>query len=160
MAQGVGGGPAWCPDGKLVAFTAGPLVAPPDPNQAYRTARAIWRFDGIGYLDNMLQDIYVIPAGGGAPVQLTSDVHQNLQPTWSPDGHELLFTSMLEPDSHSVLFTFKVVDLEGRTRDVARNVGLGQTATWTPDGSRVVFTGTSDGLPPAYKSEMGAVTPD
>jgi dipeptidyl aminopeptidase/acylaminoacyl peptidase len=159
-AQGVGGGPAWSPDGRSVAFTAGPPIAPPDPSQPYRTARAIWRFDGVGYLDNMLQDIYVVPAEGGSPRQLTSDVHQNLLPTWSPDGQELLFTSMLEPDSHSVLFTFKAVDLEGKVRDIAKNVGLGQTATWTPDGSRIVFTGTPDELPLGYKSEMWVVNRD
>src|SRR5262245_45824082 len=53
MKQGVGSGPAWSPDGKSIAFTAGPTSEPPDPKKPYRVTRHTYRFDGVGYLDNV-----------------------------------------------------------------------------------------------------------
>ena len=70
MKQGVSGGPVWSPDGKCIAFTAGPSCELPDPKEPYRVTRHIYRFDGMGYLDNVVQDIYIIPAEGGEVKQI------------------------------------------------------------------------------------------
>jgi dipeptidyl aminopeptidase/acylaminoacyl peptidase len=147
LEQGVGGGPAWSPDGKNIAFTAGPAQEPPDSKTPYRVTRHIYRFDAMGYLDNVVQDIYVIPAEGGELRQLTQDDCQNAMPMWSPDGQEILFMTMMFPDSHRVYPALKVVNLDGEVRELVKDWGYAHSAAWTPDGKRVVFVGNPSGLP-------------
>jgi len=64
-------GPAFSPDGSTVAFVRS-IVA------------------------GMVSDLYVIPTAGGEPKRVTFD-HRTIfgQPTWTPDGRELVYTSDL-----------------------------------------------------------------
>ncbi|MCL0059042.1 S9 family peptidase [Dehalococcoidia bacterium] len=157
MKQGVGGGPAWSPDGKQIAFTAGPAREPPDPTKPYRVTRHIYRFDAVGYLDNVVQDIYVIPADGGEPKQLTHDDSQNGMPVWSPDGQEILFTAAMFPDSHRVYPALRIVNLDGEVRDLVKDWGYAISAAWTPDGQRVVFIGSPFGRPIGSQNDLWVI---
>ena len=75
MEQDVGGAPVWSPDGSQIAFTAGPKpTEKPDPKKPYRITRSVYRADGVGYLHDKVQDIYVIPAEGGEAKQLTEEI--------------------------------------------------------------------------------------
>jgi len=38
-------------------------------------------------------NIFIIPAAGGRPTQLTEDARSNQSPCWSPDGRYLVFSS-------------------------------------------------------------------
>jgi len=62
-------GPAFSPDGSMVAFVR-------------------------GIVSGVVSDLYVMPAWGGAPKRLT---HDNTwiygSPTWTPDGRDLVFSS-------------------------------------------------------------------
>ncbi|MBS3933382.1 MAG: S9 family peptidase [Truepera sp.] len=157
MKQGVGSGPAWSPDGQQIAFTAGPERDPPDLSKPYRVRRHIYRFDAVGYLDNVVQDIYVIPATGGEPKQLTRDDCQNGMPVWSPDGQEILFTATMFPDSHRIYPALKVVSLSGEVRDLVTDWGYAISATWTPDSQRVVFIGGPFGRPIGAQNDLWVI---
>lgn len=60
--------PAWSPDGASIAFEGRP------PGQT-------------------TSDLYLVPAAGGAPVNLTNDPHLNSGADWSPDGQTIYFVS-------------------------------------------------------------------
>jgi dipeptidyl aminopeptidase/acylaminoacyl peptidase len=145
-SQGVGGGPEWSPDGNWIAFTAGPAGEPRDPQKPYRVTRHIYRMDGMGYLDDTVHDIYIIPAEGGEAQQLTRDACHNTAPVWSPDGQEILFTTTFWPDSARIEPVLRVVNLEGEIRELVKAWGSGRAAAWTPDGARVVFVGNPLGV--------------
>lgn len=150
LEQGVSSAPVWSPDGEHIAFAAGPAVDPLDLTKPYRITRHVYRVDGTGYLDNAAYDIYVIPAKGGEPKQLTSDDCQNSRPLWSPDGSELLFTLAGCPDSHRRHPRhpdLAVVGMDGSVRRLLGDWGYAWSAAWTPDGERVAFIGNPFGLP-------------
>ena len=140
IPQGVGGDPVWSPDGKQIAFTAGPVELI-DLNQPYRITRHVYRFDGMGNLDNAVQDIYTITVESGELRQFTQDESHNTNPVWSPNGREILFKTEFWQDSHRQEPAFRVVNLDGEVRDLVKDWGGGDTAVWTPDGEKVVFIG-------------------
>ena len=158
IKQGVGGGPAWSPDGKYIAFTAGPSREPPAPDEPYRVTRHVYRFDMMGYLDNVVQDIYIIPVAGGDPKQLTDDNWHNTMPHWSPQGQEILYNAAMAPDSPAVfLGKLKTVNLDGQVRAITGDWGRILSAAWTPDGERVLFCGTPHSKPNGSKSDLWVI---
>jgi len=160
LKQGVGGGLAWSPDGKHLAFTARTAVEDRKPELPYRVTRHIWRFNGMGLMDDALQSLYVVSATGGEARQITKDQLLNSAPAWSPDGKELLYIALFAPDSYTALFgVARVVNLLDETsRDVvSADWGKVYTASWLPDGKQIVFMGQPNGLPIGSKSDVFVV---
>jgi dipeptidyl aminopeptidase/acylaminoacyl peptidase len=163
LEQGVGSGPVWSPSGEQIAFTAFEMPKEkPDPSKPYRVTRPIYRFDGAGYLDPIVQDIYVIDAAGeGEPKRLTNDRFSNHNPSWSPDGKQLLFNAMMDPDSLSWNPTLKAVDLDGNVRTVVgEDWGPVDTARFTPDGKSIVFVGEPKGQKIGANNQMYVLPAD
>jgi dipeptidyl aminopeptidase/acylaminoacyl peptidase len=125
LAEGVGGGGVWSPDGSKLAFTAGPQE-PRKPEHPYRVTRTVWRFDEIGVLDDAVQDVYVLDAVDEAaePRRLTEDRFMNSQPKWSADGQSLVYVASHDPDSHELMSRLRRVDLEGTVTDLTEPDGL------------------------------------
>jgi dipeptidyl aminopeptidase/acylaminoacyl peptidase len=125
LAQGVGGGPVWSPDGKI-AFTAGPQEEPRKPDRPYRITRTVWRFDEIGVIDDAVQDIYVLDTTdeGAEPRRLTDDRFMNSQPKWSADGQSLVYVASHDPDSYELMSRLRRVDLQGAVTDLTEPDGF------------------------------------
>lgn len=120
LPQGVGGGAVWSPDGTRIAFTAGPQDEPRKPERPYRVTRTVWRFDDIGVLDDVVQDVYVLDVTDSAaePRRLTEDRFLNSQPRWSADGQSVVYVASHDPDSHVLSSWLRRVDLEGTVTDL------------------------------------------
>jgi len=150
LPQGVGRGPAWSPDGQTIAFSARATAEPVFPTRPYRVTRHIYRLDGLGYLDQGVHDLFIVPASGGEPRNLTRDRNHNCRyvaPVWSPDSREILFTATFFPDSYRFFPALRAVTLDGTLRDVVKEWGYGHSAGYTPDGRRIVFVGNRQGVP-------------
>ena len=104
---------AFSPDDQTLAFTRSvaaekesPLYkAPKRPKGAKwaATARVIdsvrYQFDGRGIVSPSFAHIFVVPAEGGTPMQLTVGDFQNNGPLiWQPDGDGLIFSSNRDPN--------------------------------------------------------------
>ena len=83
-----------------------------------------------------LGDLYVVPATGGKPENLTRDHAMEADPSWSPDGTRLAYTS----DKGGGLPQLWVRDMRSGTARQLTDIDtqpLG--AAWSPDGRRIAF---------------------
>lgn len=98
---------SWSPDGHWLAFVM-PVAAKSEPIAEPRSGPegALWseevkvidtaqyRWDGRGFLEPAYEHVFVIPADGGTPRQLTSGDFNHSGPlSWTPDADTVLFTS-------------------------------------------------------------------
>ncbi len=158
MKQGVGSPAAWSPDGKQIAFTTSAIEEPRDPTKPFRVTRHVYRFDGMEYLDDAVQSLYVqdVDVPDAKPRRLTDDKLMNSNPKWSPDGTQILYSSSMVPDTHKSFFgRLKVITLEtGEIQSLTDTWGMVNGAGWLPDGKRIVFTGTPHGKIVGSKADL------
>ncbi|MBK9167993.1 MAG: PD40 domain-containing protein [Bryobacterales bacterium] len=157
--------PAWSPDGASIAYTSvgkrGIFVAPALGGFPKRLtsfgSQPTWSRDGrfvafrssgvyslatADYLPTTLSTIWVVPAGGGEPRQVTqpgSPAGRHSSPTWSPDGQWLAFI-VYETLGTSHLW---MVSADGATlRQIPRAERESYLqALWSPDGDWIYFSG-------------------
>ena len=151
----------WSPDGRTLAFqsfvaesTDDPAALPPRPEGAQwaEPARVIngvvYRADGEGYLPNGYAQIFVVPADGGTPRQLTYQArNHDGRLSWSPNGRTLYFSANaedgweydpVEADIYSLDITSGTV-----TRLTTRD-GPENSPVVSPDGRRIAYVGFDD----------------
>jgi TolB protein len=87
------------------------------------------------------KEIFIMDWDGHNLIQLTRNGSINMNPDFSPDGREILFTSYMNgnPDLYKRAI-FSSVDVP-----VSRRKGLNITGVWSPDGSRIALTLSKDG---------------
>jgi Tol biopolymer transport system component len=127
-----------------------------------------WSPDGgfIAYAHNAKgsMDIFVMPAAGGDPVQITQTDFDETLPRWSPDGQSLAFLS----DHGSGSDIYLVPPLGGtprklaetrfpfleRTFDAVRAMGA---VPWSPDAKELLFSRlASDGKIAIWKTNVAS----
>jgi hypothetical protein len=93
-------------------------------------------------------DVWVVDAARDLASPVTVDPAEDTDPVWSPDGTELVFTSMR--GGHAALFRTAVgsVSSEARVLDVASD-GRPAATDWTRDGRFIVYT-LFTGLPTGH----------
>ncbi len=92
------------------------------------------------------QDIWLVPASGGEPKQLTrgsmSEDDGRFGPSWSPDGRTIAFVSNKTDYWADDVWAVDVAS--GQARQVSRNITvIGPTLVWSPNGDRIAAFGTS-----------------
>src|ERR1700691_3213988 len=107
-----------------------------------QVGRATWSPDGksIAFISNMSErnTLWLVPAEGGWPVQLTVSDQRQAAPAWSPDGKWIAYQSDYDGDELWDIFlvspkTGKVVNLTS-TREIAE-----MDPTWSPDGRYLAY---------------------
>ncbi len=80
-------------------------------------------------------DIWLIPAQGGEPRQLTSSPQADMNPRWSPDGKTIAFVSM-RSGSPQVW----IINPSGGEPSQLTNLSSGASGVvWSPDGKYLAF---------------------
>ena len=152
--------PQWSPDGARLAFTMSvPAENPssrhwqvslPRPEGADWTPgpriieSLVYRQDRVGFLDESFRHIFVVPAEGGTPRQLTAGDHNHGDPVWEPHGESLLFSGLLSDDALYRWQESEVYRLgldSGELRQVTTRKGPDGAPTPSPDGSMIAYVG-------------------
>ena len=155
--RGVGGSFAWSPAGDKIAFSAKADAEAPDlAVEPYRVDRTVYRFDAIGYLDDEVQDIYLLDLVDGGISRLTDDRSNNSNVRWAPDGQSILYDANMRTDATRAMTPdLMVVDLQGNCSMLLGGWANTARAEYTPDGKRIVFVGRpDDGKPIGSKSDL------
>ncbi|HVZ72454.1 MAG TPA: protein TolB [Polyangia bacterium] len=89
--------------------------------------------------------IYVMPAGGGAPKRVTFQGKYNQTPRWSPraDKPQIAFTGR---DERGVFDVFILDVRSGRVDRVTQGKGSNLDPTWSPDGKLLAYVSSRGGL--------------
>ncbi len=165
---GINAAPVWSPDSRQIAY----IWAGPQPDSVRNDRRRGWvspraitrgpdprRFDGrvitaIPYLADergFLPDrgtvaprhVWVVPAEGGEPRQLTTGALSQSDIAWSPDGATIAFVEdstdpdELRPDQNPDIHLVDAVG--GRIRRLTSARGYERAPAFAPDGRRVAY---------------------
>ena len=102
-----------------------------------------WSPDGksIAFVSNISgrNNIWLVPATGGWPTQLTVSDQRQTQPAWSPDGKWIAYISDYDGDEQWDIFfvspqTGQVINITN-TREIAE-----ESPTWSPSGRYLAYT--------------------
>jgi dipeptidyl aminopeptidase/acylaminoacyl peptidase len=143
--------PVWSPDGRWLAFVSrvGGWEEPADEEERERSKppRTIdvlkYKSNGVGFVYDRPQQIFVVPRDGGAARQLTVGPFDNHHPTWTPDSRHLAFVSArhAERDEDGAADVFTVPIDGGEPRQLTRTEGPVAWPVFSPDGRTVAYVG-------------------
>ncbi|MFD2100414.1 S9 family peptidase [Flagellimonas iocasae] len=151
----------WSPDGQQLTFSmnvpeAPPVIAkiPAKPKgakweEAPRiTDRLYHEADGRGYIAPGFNHIFVVPANGGAPRQITSgNWHHRGTLSWSKDGSKIYFSANRVEDWEYRFRNSEIYSVEVETGNIValtdRN-GPDSDPQVSPDGKYIAYVGYED----------------
>lgn len=157
LERGVADEVHWSPDGRYLAFTAPPQVDPIPADKPFRVSRNIYRFNGMGYVDRIKKDVYLLNVQNDQVTRLTDDLLSHGSLRWSPDSRSIACLSNFKPDTYIPYTDINLVALDGGVASVLTNWGRISTIFWSPNGEKIVFSGLPDGRPIGTKSELWAL---
>ncbi len=157
----------WSPDGRRIGFTMfvpkAPswkidLPSPPDGAKWAKTPRIVdrlhYRQDRRGFSEPGYVHLFLVPADGGTPRQLTTGDYnvgarfdqlvREVGWAWAPDGKTIVTEGLFEPDADRTYRDANLYALEvatGRLTRLTPDRGTWTSPVISPDGRQVAFVG-------------------
>ena len=82
-----------------------------------------------------LNDLWLLDVGKGKPRQLTDDSYMELDPTWSPDGKQIAYSS--DKDGTEDIYLLNVAS--GKEQRLTTSDSAEFAAAWSPDGEKIAY---------------------
>jgi dipeptidyl aminopeptidase/acylaminoacyl peptidase len=157
----------WAPDGRSIAFVmlvpeketwSISMPAPPEGAKWTEAPRMVgrvhYRLDRAGFYKEGSTHLFVVPADGGTPWQITrgafsvgarfSGIPFGSRIEWTPDGKTLVFDGVQAADGidrYAESYIYAVDVASGAVRQLVTSKGWWRAPVVSPDGGRVAFSG-------------------
>ena len=106
------------------------------PRKALGIMRPVLSPDAKQIAFSALGDLWLVPVTGGKPQNLTNDPSYDLDPTWSPDGRYLAWST----DRAGGLLQIWIRDMQtGQMRQLTHITTQPTSLQFSPDGKRIAF---------------------
>ena len=109
------------------------------------TTRVFYKEDGVGYLPHARWHLRIIDVRTAEVRQITEgDVFDEWDPTWSPDGNEIIFCSNHtdDPDLDPDAIDLYVIPADGgEVKCVPTPIGPKSNPSFSPDGRNIAYFG-------------------
>lgn len=152
---------SWSPDGKSIAFTMkvnadAPVIVdlPSKPRKAEWakkpriTDRLKHEADGSGYIDPGFTHIFVIPADGGAPRQLTNgNFNHKGNLSWAANGEKIYFSANRNKDWEYDFRNSEIYSVAIKSGEIAQltvRQGPDESPIVSPNGKHIAYLGYED----------------
>ncbi|KLJ02552.1 acyl-peptide hydrolase [Luteimonas sp. FCS-9] len=151
---------SWSPDGRRIAFTMAveadtepQIKLPSKPEgaewapQAKYIDRVGYRADGAGYTRPGYRHVFVIPADGGTPRQVSRGDFSHRSPVWDRDGRSLYVVSNQSPEWEYQPRESEIYRLDlasGAVAALTDRRGPDEQPVLSPDGRQLAYVGYDD----------------
>ncbi len=117
-------------------WAADPRISPDGAQVVYTLVSVKTRHDGYETA------LWIVPASGGAPRQLTSGPHDS-SPRWSPDGSQLAFLRASGEDGKTNPSQIYLLSMRGGEARPLTDLPKGASSpVWSPNGHFIAFSST------------------
>ncbi|RZM85375.1 peptidase S9 family protein [Pseudoalteromonas rubra] len=168
---------SFSPDGSQLAFSmftpgkAKPLFSldfkPKDAkwaDNAQYIDQALFQRDGAGMKRPGNMHVYVVPAIGGSPRQITSGKHDYAGSlAWSGDGKQIIVSANTHDDAQFDIFNSDLLAIDVLTAKVSELTAMSgpeYSPTLSPNGKKLAFLGFEDNGKSNQITELYVMNPD
>ena len=100
-------------------------------------------------------EIYAMHGDGHDVTRLTDEEADDFNPSWSPDGQKIAFSSFRDSSANEEIYVMNADDGSNVIRLTHDETAVDREPSWSPDGQKIAFSSNRDGNWEIYVMDAG-----